>query len=74
MYLLNEYEKRAFTAIAQSRNGEEILKALQRRKEQLIVGWLTNIEPNHGAHMRGKVSEVDELIQTIINLSQSKEK
>ena len=74
MYVLNEHEKRAFTAVAQSRNGEEILKALQRRKDQLIVGWLANIEPNHGAHMRGKVSEVDELIQTIQYLSQSKEK
>jgi hypothetical protein len=74
MYSLNDQEKRAFTTIAQSRNGEEILKALQRRKDQLIAGWIANIDPNHGASMRGKVSEVEELIQTISNLSQSKEK
>lgn len=73
MLELNDLEKKAFTAVAQSRNGQEILKALERRKSKLITAWLTNLDPNHGANMRGKVSEIEELILVIQTLSQSKE-
>lgn len=66
---LQEHEKKAFAALAQSRNGEEILKALARRREQLVTAWVTNTDPNHGAHMRGKVSELDELITILRSLS-----
>ncbi len=74
MFAFNEQEKKAFTILAQSRNGEEILKALVRQREILIAAWLSNVDPYHGGHMRGKVSNLDELISTIRNLSQSKEK
>jgi len=69
----NEDETKAFTNLAQSRNGEVILGALKRRREQLITGWLSNNDAQHGAHMRGKTSEVTELIQFLESLSQSKE-
>jgi hypothetical protein len=73
MMQLLDNEKKAFTAVAQSRNGVEILSALRRRRDELVAGWLRNLDSAHGAHMRGKVSELDELIQLVHSLSKSKE-
>jgi hypothetical protein len=73
MLQLLDNEKKAFMAVAQSRNGVEILAALKRRREELVIAWLRNCDSTHGAHMRGKVSELDELTQLLESLSKSKE-
>lgn len=71
--VLSEQEKKAFATLAQSRNGEIVLGALVRHKDEIVTAWLANLDPNHGAHMRGKASVFNELISLIRSLSQSKE-
>lgn len=66
-------ETKAFTNLIQNRNGQVALDALRKRKQDLVDSWLKNTNAEHGAHMRGKVSELSELIQYLESLSQSKE-
>lgn len=73
MFHLSDDERKAFTAVAQSRNGQFILTALEKRKADLVEAWVKNMDPNFGANMRGKVSEVMELLELLQSLSKSKE-
>jgi len=69
----DDVSKKVFANFAQSRNGQIALDALKKRKEELVISWLSNTSSEHGAHMRGKVSELSEFIKYLESLSQSKE-
>ena len=73
MIQFSENEIKAITAIVQNRTGEILVNALKSRKDMLVVGWLQNLDPNYGAHMRGKISELSELISTFETLMKRKE-
>lgn len=64
---------KAITGVAQSRGGQVILDGLRARKEWLVTKWLSNSDVNMGLHIRGKTSELAELIKLFESLSQSKE-
>ncbi len=73
MMVLSTEEKKALTAIAQSRNGVELLNLLERRKQEHVNTWTLNLDDKVGAHLRGKVCEINELTQVLQSLSKSKE-
>jgi hypothetical protein len=70
---LTDDERKALTAIAQSRNGVVFLSLLERRKQEHVNTWSLNLDDKISAHLRGKVSEINELTQVIQTLSKSKE-
>lgn len=66
---------KAISVVAQSRNGQIILAGLKTRKDWLINQWLTipTSDTTMQTHIRGKTSEIAELIALFESLSPSKE-
>lgn len=73
IHIANDDHKKAIKLISQSRNGQLLIDALRARKQELIDTWLRDLDPAKAAHIRGKASELNELIELFVTLSQSKE-
>lgn len=69
----DEVSTEAFARLIQNNNGQKVLQALKKRREELVISWIANITPDHGAHMRGRVAELTELIKYLESFSPSKE-
>lgn len=73
MIQLNPDEERFLLPFSQSKNGQLFISFLERRKQLHVASWIANVDEKISSHLRGKVTEDEELIQLIKKLSKIKE-
>ena len=66
-------EQRVLMALTQSRTGAVLIDMLERRQKSHFEAWLNRLDDGADAHLRGKASELRDLLTLLKSLSQSKE-
>lgn len=73
VFQLTEEEQTVLASVMRSRTGTVLLGMLKRKQAMNFEVWLNKLDESAGAHLRGKASELRDLIKILETLSQSKE-